>query len=73
VINCCSICIRPRERARGAGESDERVPVVAGGRHALFCTDAERAALALIAAKAAVGLDVRAKGDTPTAGQAVTM
>jgi len=73
MINCCSIRIRPRERNRGAGESDERIPAVAGGRQAPFCTDAEHAALALTAAKAAIGLGPRAKWGIPTAGRAVTM
>lgn len=46
MINCCSIFIRPHERDRKAGESDEPILAVAGGR-VRFCTDAERAALAL--------------------------
>jgi hypothetical protein len=48
MINCCSICAYPRERDRKkAGESDERIRAVAGGRGASFCTDGERASLAL--------------------------
>jgi len=47
VISCCSICVRPNERDRNAGKRDERMRTVAGGRDALFCTDAECATLAL--------------------------
>jgi alkylhydroperoxidase family enzyme len=46
MINCCSIGAYPRERAK-AGESDERIRAVAGGRDAPLCTDGERAAVAL--------------------------
>ena len=48
MINCCSIGAYPRERERTkAGESDERIRAVAGGRDAPLCTDGERAAVAL--------------------------
>lgn len=47
MINCCSILIRPYERDRQACEADKRFPALADGRGAPFCTDAERAALAL--------------------------
>jgi hypothetical protein len=47
MINCCGIFIRPHERDRMAGESDGRILAVADGRDVRFCTDAERAALAL--------------------------
>jgi len=47
MISCCSMVIRPRERDRKAGDSDERILAASGGRGAPFCTDAERAALAL--------------------------
>lgn len=48
MIHCCSICAYPRERDRkNAGESDERIRAVADGRDAPFCTDGERAAVAL--------------------------
>jgi alkylhydroperoxidase family enzyme len=48
MINCCSILAYPHERDRNkAGESDERIRAVAGGRDAPFRADAERAALAV--------------------------
>ena len=48
MISCCSIGAYPRERARTkAGESDERIRAVAGGRDAPLCTDGERVAVAL--------------------------
>src|SRR5919107_263382 len=47
-INGCSVCVHMHARdLRKAGESDERIDTVAGGRDAPFFTDAERAALAL--------------------------
>jgi alkylhydroperoxidase family enzyme len=47
MINCCSICVHPHERDREeAGESEELIRPVAGGRDAPFRTDTERAALA---------------------------
>ena len=48
MINCCGICAYPHRRDRKkAGESGERVRAVASGRDVPFCTEAERAALAL--------------------------
>jgi AhpD family alkylhydroperoxidase len=47
-INGCSTCVELHSRdLRQAGESDERVSLVAGWRDAPYYTDAERAALAL--------------------------
>jgi alkylhydroperoxidase family enzyme len=48
MINCCSILAYPHERDREqAGGSEERIRAVAGGRDTPFCTEAERAVLAL--------------------------
>ncbi len=47
-INGCGVCLDGHYRiARQAGETDERLFVVAGWRDAPYFTDAERAALAL--------------------------
>lgn len=47
-INGCGVCLDGHYRsARQAGETDERLFVVAGWREAPYFTDAERAALAL--------------------------
>jgi AhpD family alkylhydroperoxidase len=58
-INGCSLCVdtHPHDLNKG-GESDERLFALAAWREAPFCTDAERAALAL--AEAATRLSDRA-------------
>jgi alkylhydroperoxidase family enzyme len=68
MISCCSIVVRPYERDRMTGESDERILAVAGGRGAPFCTDAERAALALTTAFARLSdrADRPSYPDSPT-------
>ena len=47
-INGCATCLEGHARsAKQHGETDERLSVVAGWRHAPYFTDAERAAFAL--------------------------
>jgi AhpD family alkylhydroperoxidase len=47
-INSCSVCLDMHTRElKGAGESDERINMIAAWREAPYFSDAERAALAL--------------------------
>ncbi len=55
-INGCSVCLEGHAiAAKKAGETDERLFVIAGWRDAPYFTDAERAALALTEAMTRLG------------------
>lgn len=73
MIDCCGIRAYPHRRDRKkADESGERVRAAASGRDVPFCTEAERAALALTEAftRLSDGADQPSYPDSRTRRQA---